>query len=112
MRRVGLILCLAALACAAPASASAAPPPEATTARACGSVNLTLGKSIVRAKNVRCADARRFVAAVLARDCGETRDCNFSRYTFRGYTCRKSVAAKLTKNSCTKGRKAISELHA
>ncbi len=109
MRRVGLILCLAALACAAPAAAS---PPEATTARACGSVKLTLGKSIVRAKNVRCADARRFVAAVLARDCGETRDCNFSRFTFRGYTCRKSVSAKLTKNSCTKGRKAISELHA
>ena len=109
MRRIALILCLAALACAAPAAAS---PPEATTARACGSVKLTLGKSIVRAKNVRCADARRFVAAVLGRDCGETRDCNFSRFTFRGYTCRKSVAAKLTKNSCTKGRKAISELHA
>ena len=110
MKRVGLILCLAALACAAPASAAA--PPGATAARACGSVQLTLGKSIVRAKNVRCADARRFVVAVLGRDCGETRDCNFSRFTFRGYTCKKSVAAKLTKNSCTKGRKAISELHA
>jgi len=110
VRRVGLILCFAVLACAAPASAAA--PPEATTARACGSVNLTLGKSIVRAKNVRCADARKFVAAMLGRDCGETRDCNFSRFTFRGYTCRKGVAAKLTKNSCTKGRKAISELHA
>ena len=48
---------------------------------------------------------------MLGRDCGETRDCNFSRFTFRGYTCKKGVSAKLTKNSCTKGRKAISELH-
>jgi hypothetical protein len=93
------------------APAGAASPPEATAARACGSVKLTLGKSIVRAKNVRCADARKFVAAVLARDCGETRDCHFTRFTFRGYTCKKGVSAKLTKNSCTKGRKAISELH-
>ena len=52
------------------------------------------------------------VPDAFGRDCGETRDCNFSRFTFRGYSCRKGVAAKLTKNSCTKGRKAISELHA
>jgi len=110
VRRVGLILCLAALAMAAPAGAAS--PPEATAARACGSVNLTLGKSVVRAKNVRCADARKFVSALLRRDCGETRDCNFTRFTFRGYTCVKGVSAQLTKNSCTKGRKAISELHA
>ena len=110
MKRVALILSLAALAIAAPAGAAS--PPEATTARACGSVKLTLGRSIVRAKNVRCADARRFVSAVLRRDCGETRDCSFSRFTFRGYRCVKRVSGDLTKNSCTKGRKAISELHA
>ena len=110
MKRVALIACLAALAASAPAAAAS--PPEATAARACGSVNLTLGKSVVRAKNARCADARRFVSAMLRRDCGETRDCNFSRFTFRGYTCVKRVSATLTKNSCTKGRKAISELHA
>lgn len=46
-------------------------------------------------------------------DCGETRDCGFRRVTFRGYRCVQSDSAKLklSKNSCTKGRKAISELH-
>jgi hypothetical protein len=110
VKRIGLILCVMLLVGAAPAGA--ATPPEATTARACGSVKLPLGKSVVRAKSVRCADARRFVAGLLGRDCGETRDCNFTRFTFRGYKCVKRVSAKLTKNSCTRGRKAISELHA
>jgi hypothetical protein len=110
VKRIGLILCVAVLAWAAPAGA--ATPPQATTARACGSVKLDLGRSQVRAKSVRCADARRFMAGLLGRDCGETRDCNFTRFTFRGYKCVKRVSAKLTKNSCTRGRKAISELHA
>ena len=86
-------------------------PPQATAAKACGTLKLTLGKSIVRARRVHCADARRFVKAMLKRDCGTTRDCNFSRFTFRGYSCVQRRSATLIKNSCTKGRKAISELH-
>ena len=106
-------LCLIALAAVAlipvgPASGGA---PEATAAKACGTVKLTLGKSIVRGRGVRCADARRFVKAMLSRDCGTTRDCNFSRFSFRGYSCEQRQSATLIKNSCTKGRKAISELH-
>ena len=99
----------ALLALSAPAAAA---PPQANAARACGTVKLTVGKSIVRAKNVRCADARRFVLAVLNRDCGETRDCNARRFTFRGYRCVQGETTRLTKNTCTKGRKVISELHA
>jgi len=106
-------MCLAAVLAAlllVPATASAEKP-QATTARACGNVKLTVGKAIVRARNVRCADARRFVVAFLNRDCGESRDCNFRRVIFRGYRCVQSESARLTKNSCKKGRKAISELH-
>jgi hypothetical protein len=116
MNRLRLLCCLGLLAAAlavvpGPAAASAATPPQAGAARACGTVKLTLGKSIVRARKVRCADARRFVAALLNRDCGETRDCGSRRFTFRGYRCVQRESDKLTKNSCTKGRKAISELH-
>lgn len=106
-----LVLAVAAIA-AVGAPAAQPAPPVATTAKACGSVAISLGRSQVRAKNVRCADARRFMAGLLGRDCGETRDCNSTRFTFRGYRCVKRVSAKLTKNSCTRGRKAISELHA
>ena len=105
---VALVLALA------PAHAAGAPPsgePQATTARACGTLKLALGKSIVRARNVRCADARRFITAYLNRDCGETRDCSSSIVNFRSYRCVNNVARKLTKNTCTKGRKVISELH-
>lgn len=110
LRPVTCLLALAALlAVSAPASAA---PPQARAARACGTVKLTVGKSIVRAKNVRCAEARRFVLAVLNRDCGETRDCSARRFTFRGYRCVQGETPRLTKNTCTKGRKAISELHA
>jgi hypothetical protein len=113
MNPLRAICCLAVLTAllvvSAPASAS---PPTAHAARACGTVKLTLGTSIVRAKNVRCADARRFVLGFLNRDCGETRDCNARRFTFRGYRCVQGESSRLTKNSCTKGRKAISELHA
>ena len=110
LRPVTCLIALAALlAVSAPASAA---PPQANAARACGTVKLTVGKSIVRAKNVRCADARRFVLAVLNRDCGETRDCNSRIFRFRGYRCVQGETTRLTKNSCTKGRKAISELHA
>jgi hypothetical protein len=110
LRPLACLFALAALlAVSAPASAA---PPQAHTARACGTVKLTVGQSIVRAKNVRCADARRFVLGMLNRDCGETRDCNSRRFTFRGYRCVQGETTRLTKNSCTKGRKAISELHA
>ena len=98
----------------APAHAAGAPPsggPEATAARACGTLKLALGKSIVRARNVRCADARRFMTLYLNRDCAETRDCGSTRVSFRGYRCVSKVGDKLTKNTCTKGRKVISELH-
>ena len=95
----------------ASATASAGVPPQATTAKACGTVKLALGKSIVRARRVLCADARRFVKLMLGRDCGTTRDCSFSRFSFRGYSCVQRQSATLIKNSCTKGRKAISELH-
>jgi hypothetical protein len=108
------LACLTALAAllAVSAPAAQAAPPQANAARACGTVKLTIGRSIVRAKNVRCADARRFVVAVLNRDCGETRDCNSRRFIFRGYRCVQGETTNLTKNTCTKGRKAISELHA
>lgn len=113
MTRLGLLSCLLALAALTlvPVSASGGAPPQATAAKACGTVKLTVGKSIVRAKGVRCADARKFVKAFLNRDCGDTRDCNFRVVPFRGYRCVQGESAKLTKNSCTKGRKAISELH-
>ena len=113
MKPIRLSLCVIALVAvvlipAAPASGGA---PQATTAKACGTVKLKLGTSIVRARRVLCADARRFVKLMLNRDCGTTRDCHFSQFTFRGYSCVQRRSDTLIKNSCTKGRKAISELH-
>ena len=106
-----LLVCASLALLPASASASARMPPQATVAKSCGTVKLALGKSIVRARRVLCADARRFVKLMLSRDCGTTRDCNFSRFTFRGFSCVQRRSDTLIKNSCTKGLKAISELH-
>ena len=106
-----LLVCASLALLPASASASAGLPPQATTAKACGTVKLKLGKSIVRGRGVLCADARRFVKLMLTRDCSTTRDCSFSRVSFRGFSCVQRQSDTLIKNSCTKGRKAISELH-
>ncbi len=113
MKPIRFSLCLIALAAVAliPAAPATGGAPEATAAKACGTVKLPLGKSIVRAGRVLCADARRFVKLMLSRDCSTTRDCSFSRFTFRGFSCVQRRSDTLIKNSCTKGRKAISELH-
>ena len=107
------LACVLAVVVAAvgPAAASGSQPPQATTARACGTLKLGVGQSIVRSRNVRCADARRFIGSYLNRDCGETKDCSATRVTYRGYRCVTRESATLTKNTCTMGRKVISELH-
>ena len=113
MRSIRFSLCLIALVAVAliPAAPASGGAPQATVAKACGTLKLPLGTSIVRARRVLCADARRFVRLMLSRDCGTTRDCHFTRFTYRGFSCVQRRSDTLIKNSCTKGRKAISELH-
>jgi len=85
--------------------------PQATAARYCGKVDIGFTSAKVRARNVRCSTARRFVrlSSRVERNCTEAND--FCRVTFyKGYRCVKSGATTV-KVRCRKGRRVISETH-
>jgi hypothetical protein len=95
---------------AQPGSAGAGP--QATAARYCGKVDIGFTTAKVRARNVRCSTARRFVRlnSSVKRNCTEANDyCRVTYY--RGYRCVTSGNELTVKVSCRKGSRVISETH-
>ena len=90
----------------------AAAGPQAAAARYCGKVDIGFTTAKVRARNVRCSTARRFVRANsrVKRNCTEANGyCRVTYYS--GYRCVKGGTETIVKVSCRKGRRVISETH-
>jgi len=107
---VTAVVTLAALA----STASGASPggPEAAASRYCGKADIGFTSAKVRARNVGCAKARRFVRrnSRVRRNCNEANDfCRVTRY--KGFRCLKGGSEGVVKVSCRRGRRVISETH-
>ncbi len=91
---------------------SAGAGPQATAARYCGKVDIGFTSANVRARNVRCSTARRFVRlnSRVQRNCTEANGyCRVTHYS--GYRCVTGGTETIVKVSCRKGRRIISETH-
>ncbi|MGI8944979.1 MAG: hypothetical protein ACR2GL_01895 [Thermoleophilaceae bacterium] len=95
-----------------PAGSQAGAGPQASAARYCGKVDIGFTSAKVRARNVRCGAARRFVRrnSRVRRNCTRAnRYCRVTRY--RGFRCVKGGRRFIVKVRCRRGRKVISETH-
>lgn len=107
-----LLIAATAAALALPAGAAGGGGPVAEASRYCGkaSVGFTLAK--VRARNIACAKARRFVRRNSRRklNCNEANNyCRVTRY--KGFRCVKSGNESIVKVRCRRGGQVISETH-
>ncbi len=110
---MGSLLAAAVVTVAAlPAGAADRSGPEAGAARACGKADIGFTSAKVRARNIACAKARRFVRRNSRRrlNCNEANDfCRITRY--KRFRCVKSGSEAIVKVRCQRGRQVISETH-
>jgi hypothetical protein len=110
---MGGLLAVAVVLVAVPAGVAAGGQsgPEATASRYCGKANIGFTSAKVRARNVACFKARRFVRRSSRRQitCNEAND--FCRVThYKGFRCVKS-GRSIVKVRCQRGSQVISETH-
>jgi hypothetical protein len=111
---MGGLLAVAVVLVAVPAGVAAGGQsgPEATASRYCGKANIGFTSAKVRARNIACFKARRFVRRSSRRQitCNEAN--NFCRVThYKGFRCVKGGTRSIVKVRCQRGSQVISETH-
>ncbi len=111
---LGALLAATAVAVllAVPAEAGGGSGPEATASRYCGKADIGFTSAKVRARNIACFKARRFVRRSSRRPLNCTEANNFCRVTrYKGFRCVKGGTRFIVKVRCQRGSQVISETH-
>ena len=111
---VGLLAAAAVGVAAGPAGAGSHIEPGAEASRYCGTADIGFTSAEVRARNIGCAKARRFVRRSSRRELNCTEANNFCRVMhYKGFRCvRQDDAPRfVVKVRCKRGSQVISETH-